>query len=92
MNGEVKTNGAATPAVQPGTELWRHSNPNSTQLHDFMTRVNKKYGKNFQTYQQLYRWSIDDISDFWSEIWQYVGVRASKPYEKVGDFPVPIPL
>ncbi|TKX20971.1 malonamoyl-CoA synthetase-like protein [Elsinoe australis] len=82
MNGEVKTNGAATPAVQPGTELWRHSNPNSTQLHDFMTRVNKKYGKNFQTYQQLYRWSIDDISDFWSEIWQYVGVRASKPYEK----------
>ncbi|KAF4553875.1 AMP-binding enzyme-like protein 23 [Elsinoe fawcettii] len=82
MNGHVKTNGVAKAPIQPGAELWRHPNPESTQMHEFLIRINKKYGKNFKTYNDLYRWSIDDISSFWSETWQYVGVKASKGYNK----------
>ena len=52
-------------------------------MWDFMQRVNKKYKKNFQTYHNLYQWSIDNIADSWGEIWDYCGIRHSQPYKNV---------
>ncbi|PNS19309.1 Acetyl-coenzyme A synthetase [Sphaceloma murrayae] len=82
MGDQVSVNGAAAPEVHPGAELWRHKNPAGTQMFEFMTQVNQKYGKNLKTYKDLHQWSIEDISDFWSETWHYVGIRASKPFNK----------
>ncbi|KAK4505637.1 hypothetical protein PRZ48_003602 [Zasmidium cellare] len=63
--------------------LWQHPSPQDTKLWDFLQRVNKKYSKNFTTYKDLYQWSIDNVSDSWGEIWDYVGVRTSQPYKQV---------
>ena len=52
-------------------------------MWDFLQRVNKKYNKNFETYDNLYQWSIDNISDSWGEIWDYCGIRTSQPYKRV---------
>ncbi|KAF2148259.1 acetoacetate-CoA ligase, partial [Myriangium duriaei CBS 260.36] len=82
MNGHAHTNGNGAHAVHPGEELWRHPDPQSSQMWDFLTNVNKKYNKNLTTYNQLYQWSIDNVAEFWSETWQHVGIRASKPFEK----------
>ncbi|KAG8631024.1 hypothetical protein KVT40_000164 [Elsinoe batatas] len=82
MNGHVKTSAVAKAPVQPGAELWRHPYPESTQMYKFMTGISKNYSKDFKTYNDLYQWSIDDISSFWSETWQYVGIKASKSYDK----------
>ncbi|CAK1361324.1 Acetoacetyl-CoA synthetase [Cercospora beticola] len=73
-----------TTAKTPQAEkLWEHASPETTKLYDFLQKVNKKYNKSFQTYNDLYQWSITDISASWEEIWHYVGIRTSAPYEKV---------
>ncbi|MGH8260380.1 MAG: AMP-binding protein, partial [Steroidobacteraceae bacterium] len=40
-------------------------------------------GLNFETYDALQRWSVDDLDAFWSSIWEYFGIQASTPYERV---------
>ncbi|WP_285728709.1 acetoacetate--CoA ligase [Nocardiopsis sp. ATB16-24] len=34
-------------------------------------------------YDSLWRWSVTDIDGFWESIWEYYGVRAETPYERV---------
>ena len=31
----------------------------------------------------LWQWSVDHLEDFWASIWDYLGVRAAKPYDAV---------
>ena len=83
MNGDVN---GKEDATLPGAELWRHRDPKSTQMWDFMSIVNKKYSKKFRSYEDLYKWSIDDVSEFWEETWRYVGIRSSQQYDKVCPF------
>ena len=65
------------------TLLWEHANPTSTQLHAFLQHINKVHHKDFKTYHDLYAWSIEDVPSFWASVYQYVGIRASKPYKSV---------
>ena len=64
-------------------QLWRHSSPESTQLHSFIQALNTSHNKSFESYEDLYAWSITDLSSFWAAVWEHVGVRVSKPYDKV---------
>lgn len=34
-------------------------------------------------YDALWRWSVDELEAFWAAIWDYFGVRAHTPYERV---------
>ncbi len=34
------------------------------------------------TYDDLWRWSVDDLEGFWSSIWEYFDVQASAPPER----------
>jgi acetoacetyl-CoA synthetase len=34
-------------------------------------------------YEALWRWSVDELDDFWASIWDFFEVRASQPYEQV---------
>lgn len=58
----------------------RIKNANMTR---FMSFVNERYKKNFKEYFELYDWSISHIPDFWAAVWDFVGIKASKPYENV---------
>lgn len=51
----------------------------------FKDTLNSKYGLNLQTYDELYRWSIENIPQFWAETWSFCGVEASQPFKKVGN-------
>ncbi|KAJ5361345.1 hypothetical protein N7541_002189 [Penicillium brevicompactum] len=66
-------------------ELWRPSSPESTQIHDFMTKVNKKYGLSLNDYNSLWQWSVSEPAQFWEQIWHYTHINAHKPYQKVLD-------
>ncbi|KAJ0419483.1 acetoacetate-CoA ligase [Aspergillus carlsbadensis] len=69
--------------IRVGDFLWKHDSPRDTQIWEFLQRVNAKYGKSFQTYEQLSCWSVDNISDFWGEVWEYCGIRHSESYDRV---------
>ena len=44
----------------------------------FIEFVNRKYGKNFKSYNDLYQWSVDRIPDFWAAMWDFAEIKASK--------------
>ncbi|KAL6704324.1 hypothetical protein ACN47E_008388 [Coniothyrium glycines] len=73
-NGTNGTNGTQTPPS--GSKLlWRHSNPKATSMYQFLQSVNQTANKNFETYEELYQWSIDNVNDFWREAWAFCGIR-----------------
>jgi acetoacetyl-CoA synthetase len=34
-------------------------------------------------YDELWRWSVDDLEGFWAAVWEFFDVQASEPYESV---------
>lgn len=58
----------------------RISSANMTLFREF---VNSKFDKEFRNYDELYQWSVHEIADFWSAMWEYGKIIASKPYEHV---------
>ncbi len=57
----------------------------NTNMYRFMGFVNEKFNLNFNEYESLYRWSVENLSSFWSAIWEFVGIKASHPYDQVID-------
>src|SRR3954464_15570772 len=39
--------------------------------------------RGFDDYAALWRWSVDELEEFWASIWDFFGVEASQPYERV---------
>jgi acetoacetyl-CoA synthetase len=52
-------------------------------MTQFIHFVNDRYNKQLESYDQLYRWSIDNIPDFWAAMWEFGKIKASKKYETV---------
>ena len=57
----------------------------ASNMYHFMSYVNRRYEKDFRTYNDLYRWSITEISDFWSSMWEYGEIICSSPFDEVVD-------
>ena len=36
-----------------------------------MAWLARERGQRFTTYQELWRWSVTDLDDFWSSIWDF---------------------
>ncbi len=49
----------------------------------FMNWAGERHGREFADYTELWQWSVAEIEQFWGDIWEYCGVRASAPYERV---------
>ena len=67
--------------------LWTPSEEQieSSNMYRFMTLVNQEYGTSFDGYDDLYQWSIDNIPEFWKQMWDFSSIIASVPYEKIID-------
>jgi acetoacetyl-CoA synthetase len=70
-----------------GKLLWQPSEKRikSTNMYGFMNSINEKHGRDFKDYGGLYRWSIENIPDFWAAVWEFVDIKASQPYSEVVD-------
>jgi len=55
----------------------------TTRLGRFMDFAEQRAGRTFADYEELWRWSIDDLDGFWADVWEFFGVRASVPYTRV---------
>ena len=40
-------------------------------------------GLSFDSYDALWRWSVDDLQGFWASIWDYFGLQSPTPYSAV---------
>ncbi len=49
----------------------------------FMRWAGERHGREFAGYGELWEWSVSELEQFWADIWEFCGVRASVPYERV---------
>jgi acetoacetyl-CoA synthetase len=53
------------------------------RLSEYMRWLEAERGLSFASYDELWRWSVDDLEAFWSSIWDFFGVQADGGYERV---------
>ena len=67
--------------------LWKPSEDQikQTNLYRFQNVVNEKFNQDLGDYASLYKWSIENIADFWETMWEFADIIASEPYQQVID-------
>ncbi|MDT0348985.1 acetoacetate--CoA ligase [Pseudonocardia charpentierae] len=55
----------------------------TTEIGRFMTWLERERGLTFAGYEELHRWSVDDLDGFWSAVWEHFEVRGHSPYDAV---------
>ncbi len=55
----------------------------TTEIGRYMNWLGDERGLEFGSYEDLQRWSVADLEGFWSSIWDFYGIRAHTPYERV---------
>ena len=76
----------ATAATQRGELLWTPSADavERSNMTGYMRWLKAERGLDFRgDYHALWRWSVDELEDFWASIWDYFEVRASTPCDRV---------
>ncbi|HEY2768043.1 MAG TPA: acetoacetate--CoA ligase [Solirubrobacteraceae bacterium] len=65
--------------------LWEPSDEDRERasMTRFMRWVADRERREIQDYEQLWRWSVSELERFWGAIWEFCGVRSSRPYERV---------
>jgi acetoacetyl-CoA synthetase len=74
----MSTQAQEQPLWTPSEEMREGS-----ELARFMSWAGERHGRAFSTYEELWRWSVDELETFWADVWEFCGVRASRPYERV---------
>jgi acetoacetyl-CoA synthetase len=71
--------------MNAGTVLWTPPDDvrARTRMGHFMDWLEERRGLRFGGYEELWRWSVDDLSGFWSAVWDYFEVVAHRPYQDV---------
>ena len=59
----------------------------STEIGRYMTWLGRERGRTLRSYDELWQWSVDDLEGFWSSIWDFFGIRAHTPYDRVLETP-----
>jgi acetoacetyl-CoA synthetase len=54
-----------------------------TEVGRYLKWLESERGLEFSGYGELWRWSVDDLEGFWGSIWEFFGVKAHAPYERV---------
>ena len=70
-----------------GKLLWTPSEERvkASNMHRFLEIVNDRHGQSFGDYDGLYHWSVNNIAALWEDVWDFVGIKASRRYDEVID-------
>jgi acetoacetyl-CoA synthetase len=55
----------------------------TTQLGRYLSWLRDERGTDLAGYDELHAWSVSDLEGFWGSLWDFFGVRAREPYERV---------
>ncbi len=63
--------------------LWKPKHPETSQMWYFMHFIAQKHQKSFESYQDLYDWSIQHLGDFWQAVADFFKVQFDKPATEI---------
>jgi acetoacetyl-CoA synthetase len=55
----------------------------STEIGRYMEWLAGERGREFASYEDLWRWSVEDLEGFWGSVAEFFGIRFDAPYEHV---------
>jgi acetoacetyl-CoA synthetase len=69
---------------QAPEKLWEPSAEmvERARLTEYMRWLKAERGLDLSTYDELWRWSVDDLEGFWSSIWDFFVVQADGEHER----------
>jgi acetoacetyl-CoA synthetase len=76
--GLMSSTGEQQPLWEPSPE-----DRERAAMTRFMRWAGERHGRDFSDYDELRRWSLQELETFWADIWEFCGVRASRGYERV---------
>ncbi len=67
------------------TPLWipTEQRKRDTNITRFMDAVNARRSLNLASYSDLYQWSVENLADFWADVWDFAEIKASEQYNSV---------
>jgi acetoacetyl-CoA synthetase len=77
--------GTIVTETAEGTLLWEPSEElkENARISDYMKWLKAERDLSFEDYNELWEWSVTDLEGFWATVWEYCGIKASKPYGRV---------
>ena len=71
--------------IKEGALLWEPGDEfkKNAQVTLFMNWLQESKGLVMDDYHTLWKWSVDELEDFWQAIWEYFVVDSSSPYSCV---------
>ncbi|QTG81774.1 acetoacetate--CoA ligase [Arthrobacter crystallopoietes] len=72
----IKQGSLLLPA--PAKDEW-----SSYQMGRFLQGVEQKTGRNFADYEEAWQWSVDNLEQFWAEVWNHFDIISHTPYTQV---------
>jgi acetoacetyl-CoA synthetase len=65
--------------------LWSPSEQfiSNSNIQQYINWLKEKKSLSFNSYHDLWRWSVDHVSDFWESVWQYFDIIHSGNYQQV---------
>ena len=54
-----------------------------SNMRTYMAWLERERGLRFDDYDALWRWSVDQLEDFWASLWRYFAIESSAPYSQV---------
>ena len=65
--------------------LWRPDPQKKTKMEELTGIINRNHSQKINDYEQLHKWSVNHIPEFWEEVWNYCDIVHSEPYTEVVD-------
>lgn len=67
------------------TQLWTPPPDirSTTEIGRYLSRLARQRGLSFESYAELWQWSVTDLEGFWSSVWEHFGVVSHTPHEAI---------
>ena len=51
--------------------LWKPDSRKKTKIAELNDIINRNHSQKINDYEQLHKWSVNHIPEFWEEVWNY---------------------
>ncbi|MFF5793732.1 acetoacetate--CoA ligase [Paeniglutamicibacter sp. NPDC012692] len=72
--------------TEPGSQLRPAPSRNTwsrSQMGRFLERIEARTGRHFGDYEEAWAWSVENLEDFWAEVWDHFEIITHAPYSSV---------
>jgi|SRR5690625_234271 len=71
--------------IQEGTLLWEPNEDykEQTALNDYMKWLKNNKQIYVDNYNDLWKWSVNEVESFWESLWEYFDVQSKDPYQTI---------